>query len=141
MSRPLTLLCCFALGGCVAHVARAVPPETGPTSAAVGTQVVDHFTAPIEERHALPRSLPVTLWSLDADGNLARGDLVIETPLPWWQRFPADVVSDMLLPGTLTAEASGTPTLQRVPHGDPTVLTEHARAAGYAAPAAKARHP
>lgn len=141
MLRSLTIVFCLVAGGCVSHVARALPPVDQSASAAVGSRIVDRFDEPIEERGSLPRSLPVTVWRLDPDGNLARGDSVIETPLPWWQRFPADAISDVMLPRTLTAAASGTPHMHPVPAGDALVLAEHARAAGYAAPAAEAHHP
>jgi hypothetical protein len=141
MARLLLILCCLAAGGCISHEARVTPPEGAPVSAAVGTQVLDRFSAPIEERSPLPRSIPVTVWRQDEQGNLFRGDGLVETPLPWWQRFPADAVSDLVIPRTMTAEATGSATLHPVPATDPDGLAAHARAAGYAAPIAKASPP
>lgn len=135
MLRPLVVLCCCIAGGCISHEARVTPPTDGPCSVVVGTKVVDSFTKPVDEQGSLPRSIPVTAWRLDDKGALSRGDTLIETPLPWWQRFPADAVTDVVIPGTLTASASGTVALTPVPATDLAGLAERARAAGYAAPA------
>lgn len=129
------------MSGCISHRAQVTPPTDAPCSAAVGTHVVDEFTTPISDSGALPRSIPVTAWRKDDQGRLFRGDALIETPLPWWQRFPVDAVSDMLVPHTLVAEASGTVTLLPVPASSTADLAAHARSAGYAAPATETHHP
>lgn len=135
MRRLLIIPCALLAGGCVSHRAQALPPDGPTSSAVVGSRAIEPFTAPAEEQGSLPSSLPVTAWRTDEDGNLFRGDLVIETPLPWWQRFPADAVTDVVVPRTLEASRSGTPVLLPVPAADPVALTAHARTAGYAAPA------
>jgi hypothetical protein len=139
MRRLLVILGCLAASGCISHRARVSPPAGEPASALVGSRVIERFTAPVDEQGSLPRSIPVTAWRLD-DQGLFRGDTLVETPLPWWQRFPIDAVSDVVVPGTLTARAEGTPVLAPVPAGDPAALADHARAAGYAGPAGHRTH-
>jgi len=141
MIRLLIFIGCLALSGCISHRAHVTPPTDAPCSAAVGTHVVDDFATPISETGSLPRSIPVTAWRKDDQGHLFRGDAVVETPRPWWQRFPADAVSDMVIPYTMTAEASGSVTLLPVPASSSADLADHARSAGYAAPAVETPHP
>ena len=145
---PLLLVLALGGAGCVSHVARVrpvepdrqdtigtPPPVTPPTqSAAIGTTVYAVQPPLIEERGAQPREIPISTWRRDDDGNVLRGEGVLRTPTPWWQRFPADVVSDVLWPATLVVEADLAlpPTL--VPANDPAALAERARIAGYATP-------
>ena len=83
------------------------------------------------EASPLPIDLPVSVWRRDSDGTLSRGELRVTTGLPWWQRFPADVVSD-LAPIDAEVFASGTPTLTPVPLADRTRLFDQAARDGYA---------
>ncbi len=46
----------------------------------------------------------VLAWTRDPDGRLHRLQQDIRSPLVWWQRFPFDICSDVLLPGTYIAE-------------------------------------
>ena len=140
MPRLFVALCALAISGCVSHRAQVVPSIGVPCSAAIGTRVLEPFSAPADEQGSLPRSVPVTAWSRDDEGRLSRDDLLLETPLPWWQRFPVDALTDVAWPHDLEASCSATPHLVPVPASDPIVLTTNARAAGYAAPA-KADHP
>lgn len=143
VSLPLAL----SGGGCVSHVAqvRTVPQDRPPTSsglhsdppaqsAAIGTKVYAVQPPLVEERGAQPREIPISTWRRDDDGNVQRGEGVLRTPTPWWQRFPADVVSDVLWPATLVAEADLALPPTAVPASDPAALAERARSAGYAAP-------
>jgi len=141
MIRLPILIGCLAMSGCIAHRAEVTPPTDATCSAAIGTQIADPFSTPISDSGSLPRSLPVTAWRKDDQGHLFRGDALIETPTPWWQRFPADVVSDMLVPHTLTADASGSVVVLPVPASSAADLTARAQSAGYAAPAAETHHP
>ncbi len=79
----------------------------------------------------LPIDLPVSAWRREADGSLARCETRVQTPLAWWQRFPADAVSD-LLPWTWTAAADGEVRLAVVPASAEADLLSSARRDGYA---------
>lgn len=145
---PVLLLLALGGAGCVSHVARvrtvepdrqdtlSSPPPVSPPiqSAAIGSQV--HTVQPplVEERGAQPREIPVSTWRRDDEGNVQRGEAVLRTSTPWWQRFPADVVSDVLWPATLVVEADLELAPVPLPVSDPAALAERARQAGYAAP-------
>ena len=145
---PVLLLLALGGAGCVSHEARvhtvepdrhdthsSRPPVTHPVqSAAIGSQVYTVQPQLVEERGAQPREIPVSTWRRDDDGNVQRGEAVLRTPTPWWQRFPADVVSDVLWPATRVVEADLVLTPVPVPVSDPAALAERARQAGYAAP-------
>ena len=75
--------------------------------------------------------MPVSAWRRDSAGVISRGELRVTTDLPWWQRFPADVVSD-LLPINAEVFASGTVTLAPVQPVDVVTLREQAARDGYA---------
>lgn len=118
---------------CVSHRA-GVDPATPPAEGLVlGAQVLpgdatDAITSP------LPTEVPVTLWRRDADGALFRSDAILRTPTPWWQRFPSDLVTDALLPGTYTVAVQHQPVWTPAGGTSTEGLEERARAAGYARP-------
>ena len=122
-----------ATSGCVSHVARVDAPADG-GSAAIGTTVHEDMPPQVEERGAQPREIPVSTWRRDDEGNILRGEGVVRTPTPWWQRFPADVVSDVLIPTPVIASATVVVPTAPIPASDPVALAERARRAGYAAP-------
>lgn len=122
-----------ATSGCVSHVARIDAPADG-GSAAIGTTVHETMPPRVEERGAQPREIPISTWRRDDDGTLLRGEGVLRTPTPWWQRFPADVVSDVLIPTPMIASADLVVPTAPIPASDPVALAERARRAGYAAP-------
>lgn len=138
---PLLLLL-LAASGCVSHVARvrtAEPLATDggsapPASAAIGSAIHAEQPPLVEERGPQPREIPISTWRRDDEGNVARGEAVLRTPTPWWQRFPADLVSDVLVPTTLVVDAECAVPPVPVPAADPAALAERARRAGYAAP-------
>jgi hypothetical protein len=78
----------------------------------------------------LPVELRADAWMRDQDGNLYRGTADVATPLPWWQRFPADLAAD-LWPGDLVASAHGAPEFHPVPAMNPDDLAAEARASGF----------
>ena len=86
---------------------------------------------------SLPVDLPVSAWRREADGTLLRCETRVTTPLPWWQRFPADAVSD-LLPTTYAAAASTQVVLVPIPPFDEARFLAQARADGYATSAKSA---
>jgi hypothetical protein len=141
MSRPVLLLLPLLLGatGCVSHVARvrSAPVEgdaSSQPSAAIGSSVHGQQPPVVEERGAQPREIPISTWRRDDEGNVHRGEGLLRTATPWWQRFPADLVSDVLIPTTFTVEAELAVPPVPVPAVDPAALADRARRAGYAAP-------
>ena len=145
---PLLLVLALGGAGCMSHVTRVrpvepdrqdaistPPPVTPPAqSAAIGTKVYAVQPPLVEERGAQPREIPISTWRRDDDGNVLRGEGLLRTPTPWWQRFPADVVSDVFWPATLVVEADLALPPTPVPASDPAALAARALSAGYAAP-------
>jgi hypothetical protein len=148
--RPTTLvstLAALALAGCVSHEARVVPPAPAsgaatpaPSAGLVigsrrqsdpGTEAV--FTDP------QPLDLPVSAWRREEDGRLSRFEGRARSPLPWWQRFPADAAYDFW-PTTEVASATTTVVLAPVAEADAQQLADEAHRAGYARPAPDRRH-
>lgn len=127
--------------GCVQHrTAVHPPPAAAPVPAGepatvtqliAGTTVVSEPRQAITHASALPIDLPVSVWRRDSDGTLSRGELRVTTARPWWQRLPADVVSD-LAPIDAGVEASGTPRLSTVEPVDRAALFAAAERDGYA---------
>lgn len=118
--------------GCLAHrvEVRGDGAEATAGRSAVGMRVADG--APHEVRSGpLPHEVPAS-WSLKAaDGRLHMAQAVVRSPLPWWQRFPADLLVD-LWPGTVEIAAAATlaPHPVRIRTADD--ITAEARAHGYA---------
>ncbi len=129
--------------GCVQHRARieaAQPPLTAPVGdpgdkpTATTVIIVSRIAVDPPATTAtsmLPIDLPVSAWRREADGSLARCETRVQTPLAWWQRFPVDVVSD-LLPWTWTADAAGEVRLAVVPTSAEADLLSAAQRDGYA---------
>ena len=129
--------------GCVQHQARvgaAQPPLAAPagdpgdkpTATTVITVSRIAVDPPATTATSMqPIDLPVSAWRREADGSLARCETRVQTPLSWWQRFPADAVSD-LLPWTWTADADGEVRLAVVPATPEADLLSAARRDGYA---------
>ncbi len=143
MTAPASLLMLMALTavGCIEHRTTvhppqpAAPPPAGEPAAITqlitGATITDDPTAPISESSHLPIDVPVSVWRRDSDGIISRGELRVTTGLPWWQRFPADVVSD-LAPIEALVSASGTATFTQVQAVDRTALFAQAARDGYA---------
>ena len=131
LAAPLAipLLLC---GGCIAHTARVLPdPDAGPGERVViGTRALPTPPAPMTVTRALPIELPLTAWE-QRGGSILRRDEVIRTPLPWWQRFPCDIASD-LIPTTSTAGVERTVSLVPPARLDDDALTQEARSHGFA---------
>lgn len=137
ISVPLRAVALLALAlltiGCVTHRASVSPATPAAEGMVLGPRVLpgdatDVITSP------LPTEVPVTLWRRDADGALFRSDAILRTPTPWWQRFPSDVVTDALLPGTYTVAVQHEPVWTPAGGTSTEGLEERARAAGYARP-------
>lgn len=128
--------------GCVVHEARVtVPPapSAGPGSKAPPTRMVvgtrpsaPASKDPVVLRGPLPQDVQVSAWHMDADGSiLCRAEQRVTTPLSWWQRFPCDIVSD-LIPADVVARSEATLECRPVPATDAAALAESARCDGYA---------
>lgn len=122
--------CCCV--GCVSHRAEVQAPAESIDGAAIGTATGQKV--PWSRTAPQPLEVPATLWRQDDSGRLWRADLDLATPLPWWQRFPCDLVTDALWPGEAVAEVRGVP-VWTAAGTDPAGLNERALAAGYARPA------
>lgn len=141
LTTPVLLGCLALACGCVQHRTAvnpplpAAPPPAG--EAAVVTQLIAGATViadpnqPVTHASPLPIDLPVSVWRRDSDGTLHRGELRVTTALPWWQRFPADIVTD-LAPYDAEIFASGTATFTPVPTADRAALFAAAERDGFA---------
>jgi hypothetical protein len=106
--------------GCIEHRVTvkpplpADPPPTGEDRATTvliaGSRFRNEPTQPENFASPLPLDIPVSVYRRESDGSLARGEFRVITPLPWWQRFPADAVVD-LSPIHATVDADGMPPL------------------------------
>jgi hypothetical protein len=69
-------------------------------------------------RGSLPQDVRISAWRREDDGSLYRVETRATTPLRWWQRFPCDIVAD-LMPMDFTARTSAevvtTPVLPMTP--------------------------
>src|SRR5271156_621232 len=140
------LLAALLLGGCITHEARIAPPpaaapgepgDLGFTLSAIGVGLRRDPASESVTTSPLPLQIPVSCLRREADGTISRFEGCATPPLPWWQRFPADMVSDPL-PWTFTASAKVTIVLTPVPAADLGALVAQARRDGYARPPAKA---
>lgn len=131
-----------ALSGCVTHEIRVdVPAETISASAVPveGRTVIGAatFISPpgpppsTVQRGPLPQDVTVTAWRRDSEGIIARGDAQISTALPWWQRFPCDMVTDVV-PTELVVRSDHTLVTAPVATHTRAQLDAEAAAAGYA---------
>lgn len=147
---PVLLGMSLLSGGCIAHRTAvnpplpAAPPPPGEPAAITqlitGATVTSNPQAPITESSHLPIDVPVSVWRRDSDGIISRGELRVTTALPWWQRFPADFVTD-LAPIEAEVFASGTATFTEVPNADRAVLFAQAERDGYARREAAPKNP
>ena len=133
MRRPL-LFCILLLSGCVSHEARVT--STADVAGSEGATVIGgtSYSAPpalTVDRSPLPRQLPVSAWRRDETGAIARYETEVTTPLPWWQRFPCDLVAD-LVPVDLTVVAEAHIAVVPITPRTRDDLDREAAAAGYA---------
>lgn len=138
---PALLAALVSACGCVQHRTAvnpplpAAPPAAGESAVVThlitGAKVTDEPREPVTGSSPLPIDLPVSVWRRDSDGTLSRGELRVTTALPWWQRFPADVVAD-LAPIDAEVFASGTAELTPVATADRARLFADAERDGYA---------
>lgn len=135
-------VCALAVStGCVRHQATVTPPapaaiaddgQRPPTFLAARSKAVERERVePVTTTGPLPVDFQITAWRRSAAGPLERADLRVQTPLPWWQRFPADLVADFL-PIDAAVETNSTITLRTVPRVDLDAFLAHAERDGYA---------
>lgn len=91
------------LTSCLTHEARiTAPPAPASTeegATAIGQDSTLTPPGPPEQTvivSPMPLSVPVSAWRRDQDGVIYRHELIAQTPLFWWQRFPMDFATDML---------------------------------------------
>jgi hypothetical protein len=124
------------LSGCVEHravVAVPAPPEDALLAATTVSGRSASTPSTVTTRSALPVAVDADLIERDGEGRIRRAVVRVATPTPWWQRFPADIVTDLTpwtQPVTATAALVAMP-VEPVPAAD---LTAAARSAGYARP-------
>ncbi len=128
----LILFATSVTSGCISHVAR-IDAGSAPAEGVVGAKFLDPIPATTTSAGALPQDVPVSAWHVDEDGGLERFEGRCRTPLPWWQRFPADIVTDFL-PSEHVASATLVVAPTPVAPMDPAALAAAAHRAGYAAP-------
>lgn len=134
-------ICALVMTGCVRHQATVTPPAAAPIAddgqrpptflAAHSTVIERDRTKPVTVASPLPIDFPVTAWRRSSAGPLERADLRVQTPLPWWQRFPADLVADFL-PIDAAVVTDSAITLETVPLVDLDTFLAHAERDGYA---------
>jgi hypothetical protein len=138
--RLLLLPLLMLLVGCISHetrvsVAADQPGATGTTS--IGNATWTSPPGPPAEtvdRSPLPRATAASSWRQLPDGTLCRAVVTVETPLPWWQRFPCDIASDFA-PVDLTISAVAVVTPHPITPRTRAELDQEALSVGYATPA------
>lgn len=98
-SPVLILLCALPLAGCLVHEVRIEGQAPAAAAASPGRNAVLSAVrdgTPAEVRRGpLPFDVPAAWWLRDRDGHLLIGHVRALSPLPWWQRFPADLAVDL----------------------------------------------
>lgn len=130
--------------GCVAHVARVRADPAAPGGAAIGGRTSAIAPATTLDAAPLPISEDVSAWrwrrTPEGGRVLQRCETRCATPLPWWQRFPADAASD-LDPREHRAAASVDIVYADVPARTPADLLAEARRDGFAPSTPATEHP
>ncbi len=117
--------------GCVVHTVRVEGAGAEQSAGRSATGLVVRDGAPaVEQRGPLPYEIPAT-WMLREGDHLSIGHAVALSPLPWWQRFPVDLVVD-LWPADVVAVASATVSPHPILARSAADITAEARAHGYA---------
>ena len=113
--RPLPIISTLALScmlcACIEH-RTSIDIKNAEGDLLVNGNPVDHEhledSQSLSAVHGLPVSQHAVAWRQDPKtGQLLWGSVEVDSPLPWWQRFPFDFFTD-LAPVTLTAEDSRT---------------------------------
>lgn len=120
------LLCALSAIGCVQHRATITTiGATDSTSISINGHQLPEDSITSVSTSPLPISQHALAWHRDESGTLHWDATTIRTPLAWWQRFPADLVTD-LVPRTLTSAESATLVLTPSRHWTPAELDQRA---------------
>lgn len=68
---------------------------------------------PLLYHSPMPGEMHLDAWYRDAEGYFYRAHRRLRSLRPWWQRFPFDLGTDALWPGTLVVETSEMARFQR----------------------------
>ena len=133
LAKSSLMLGCLVCGACVQHQARLLPPapDSGDQQLLTEKKQVEQWQHEEVEQSPLPLETQLTAYAL-RDGQMHRADHTLQTPVPWWQAFPADIVTDLFWPGTLLVEAEQRVELSAVPLLKEEDLDNAARSFGYA---------
>jgi hypothetical protein len=96
----------LGLSSCLTHEARVTaPPAVGSTTSGEvdGNTIIGAQSFPTPpgpppstvQSGPLPQEVLVTAWQRDAEGLISRDQADVRTELPWWQRFPCDMATDL----------------------------------------------
>ncbi len=127
-------ICVLAATGCVEHRATVTTTNDShltPLGAYKTVHVVYPWPGRATVRDPLAADMPITVLYWDAQGQLYRADARPRSPLAWWQRFPCDIATDALWPGTLVSQRAVTVSPQPISPWTSDTLTAQARAFGY----------
>ena len=122
-----------SLSGCIRHQATVLEsPVTNDASLAIDAQAV--VPNGLHHRHsAMPVEMRVSGFRLDQETGLERFEAHLTTPLPWWQRFPFDLLADWS-PWQHRVSSQAIITYQPIPSISATDLQREAFEAGYGPP-------
>jgi hypothetical protein len=133
------LLALITLSGCIQHEVRVDPPPGGPPANAhvlVGFRPATPGSA-VVRTSPLAIDLGISAWAVEEGVGVWRAELRVRSPTPWWQRFPCDIVAD-LMPIHAIARTQGTLAYRLITPQDrtttPEALASEALAHGYAHP-------
>ena len=141
-------VCYFRLGclglvltGCIEHNARVqpAPPESFQkiesdyphASAIIGDRYERDWKSIVHRRDVIAAELAVDVWSIHPYGERRVYRSRLTTPLPWYQRFPCDLLLD-LWPATVSFDTTENCVLLPCRTHTPAELDAAAFAAGYA---------
>ena len=132
---PLLIGLMLGAAGCIRHEVHLVPAPQPVQVEHAGEFRFGGSSAsgPLIVRSPMPLAGAVDHWWRDADGVLWRDATRIATDRPLWQRFPLDLIVDILPIDAVVAATVATQP-RRVESPSPAELTAAARVAGYATP-------
>lgn len=121
------ILCLIFCTSCVRHSGRVHINDPSWTVLQDGIPIEGDATF----SSALPTETQVDAWFRDSEGHIHRAHVHLNSPKPWWQRFPADILSDLLCPGQLQVTAKATLIMQEASSYSKASLDRLAEIYGY----------
>lgn len=122
MLRGAALLLALASGGCVE---RFITVKSDPPGAAVSLDDVKIGPTPVDIPYVWYGK---RLLTVDLDGHVPVREVLALNP-PWWQYFPLDFITDVLLPFTVTDRSEFSYSLEKARVDDGEVEAVKKRAA------------